>query len=377
MRLPPAEIRAQWPTPNYTNPTTRGPGVIIVELFTLAIAIVCLVLRLYVRMRIIGKSGLDDWIMVASMFFAIGVSICVILATKFYGWDRHIWDLTLPQMIQGRQISIAIQALFLLSSSLAKVSILVSYLRIAPRDSKFRRLTNLSIILVVLGCVAHFIVLWAQCLPTSSYWDILNNHRDCIPEGPPLLIQSIMTVLTDFIVWVLPLPTFFHARLPFSQRLALIVLFSFGLFVVFAGSLRTYWIYYVIEKTYDPTWEGFNLWIWTALEAHLGVICGCVPWLKSLVTFKKTGGTSSARTGTGGGTGGMGSNMPGGGSKNRVSGKTPGDGYLGSPTDRKFPSRGIHTLTDIDGERSDDDIAMASYDGSHRTSSTAEITPKF
>lgn len=102
-----------------------------------------------------------------------------------------------------------------------------------------------------------------------------------------------MTVVADFIVWVLPLPTLYRARLPLSQRVALIVLFSFGGVVVIAAIIRTYWIYHVIERTYDVTWEGFQLWIWTSVEVHLGVICGCVPWFKSLVKLWRKGGAAA------------------------------------------------------------------------------------
>jgi len=93
-----------------------------------------------------------------------------------------------------------------------------------------------------------------------------------------------VTVIADFAVWVLPLPTLIQARLPPGQRIALMVLFGCGLFVVFGAIMRTYWIWVVVEETYDVTWEGFHLWIWTAVEVHLGLICGCIPCLKALVS---------------------------------------------------------------------------------------------
>lgn len=46
--------------------------------------------------------------------------------------------------------------------------------------------------------------------------------------------------------------------------------------------MRAYWSHYVTEETYDVTWEGFYLWIWTAVEANLGVICGSIPALRPL-----------------------------------------------------------------------------------------------
>lgn len=59
-----------------------------------------------------------------------------------YGWDRHIWDSPLPTLMVGRQVSLAAQVLFIVGTALAKISILVSYLRLAPSSSWFRRLTS-------------------------------------------------------------------------------------------------------------------------------------------------------------------------------------------------------------------------------------------
>lgn len=137
--------------------------------------------------------------------------------------------------------------------------------------------------------------------PLSSYWNLGPNHADdCLSEGSALIAHASFTVASDLLVWVLPLPALYQAKLPFSQRIALIVLFSFGLVVVVAACLRTYWIHHVVNETYDVTWEGFQLWMWTAIEVHLGIICGCVPWLKSLFRFwraKKTGTSVSAMSG--------------------------------------------------------------------------------
>ncbi len=72
MRLPPAEVIATWPTPNYINPVTRGPALVIIELIALPISTICLVLRLYTRMYVVRNgTGWDDWIMVAA-------AVCVI-----------------------------------------------------------------------------------------------------------------------------------------------------------------------------------------------------------------------------------------------------------------------------------------------------------
>lgn len=102
------------------------------------------------------------------------------------------------------------------------------------------------------------------------------------------MAHAVLTVLTDVMMYVLPMPTLFQLRLPLLQRIGLICLFGAGSVVIIAGILRTYWVHYVEYETYDVTWAGFYVWIWTAVEVNLGVICGCVPSLKVLVWCSKS-----------------------------------------------------------------------------------------
>ncbi|KAK0642156.1 hypothetical protein B0T16DRAFT_462161 [Cercophora newfieldiana] len=283
MRVPPKEVKDTWPARNPIDPETRGPALLIVELTVLPLALIVLLLRLYVRTMLLKNSGWDDWLMIAAAVFGAGVTVCVILASYLYGWDVHVWDLSLEALVSGRQVSLAAQTLFVFATSLAKVSILLSYLRFALPNSRFRRATHFATAIILVANSVFLVVLFTQCTPLSAYWDVVRGGVDCMPEGPPLMAQAIFTVMADFAVWVLPLPTLMKARLPPLQRIGLVVLFSCGLFVVFGAIMRTYWIWVVVEQTYDVTWEGFHLWIWTAVEVHLGLICGCIPTLKALV----------------------------------------------------------------------------------------------
>ncbi|KAI0014830.1 hypothetical protein F4780DRAFT_154397 [Xylariomycetidae sp. FL0641] len=234
-------------------------------------------------MRMLRRCWWDDWLMVAAAICCCGVTVSVILATQEYGWNNHVWDLHTSKLVAGRKVSIAGQTIFVFASGLSKLSILVSYLRIASKGSLFHRLTWITIAIVGAAIPAFLLLLWLQCLPASSYWILLPYNRDCIPEGPPLMGQTIVTVITDFMVYILPMPLLWALDLPVTQRVSLTALFGMGSVVVVAGCMRTYWVHYVEYETYDVTWEGFNLWIWAAVEVNLGVICGSVPVLKPLL----------------------------------------------------------------------------------------------
>lgn len=206
----------------------------------------------------------------------------MLLASTLFGWSLHIYDLPPSVLPPSRQVSLAAQSLFILATSFAKLSILLSYLRFAPACSAFRRATYVVAGLLVAANIGFLVLLFTQCVPLASYWT-LGEGGHCVPEGPPLLAQAASTVFFDAAVWVLPLGTLARARLPVRERVAVVGLFGAGAVVVAAAAVRTYWVWWVVEGTWDVTWEGFELWIWTAVEVHLGVICGCVPCLKGLV----------------------------------------------------------------------------------------------
>jgi hypothetical protein len=109
-----------------------------------------------------------------------------------------------------------------------------------------------------------------------------------------------LNVVTDFMVYALPMPTLFRLSLPMNQRLGLVVLFSVGGIIVVAGSFRAYWVHYVLFETYDATWYGYEIWLWTAIETNVGVICGCIPALKPLL-FPARARTQGSRYANGSG----------------------------------------------------------------------------
>ncbi|TLD15181.1 hypothetical protein PspLS_10722 [Pyricularia sp. CBS 133598] len=281
-----SNVVATWPPPNHTNPQRRGPALLVIELTILPIALITLLLRLYVRVRIVKSYGWDDWFMVAAAACGLGVTLCTIIATQGFSWNAHIWDLTPEQIVEGRKVSLASQTLFTAATALAKASILLSYLRIAPQKSWFRRLTFSALALVSTIGFAAISLFWTQCMPISSYWFLQDPSQvvNCgVDEGLLAFAQALCNVCTDLIVYVLPIPTLAALSLPLGQRIATIALFSLGLIVVVAGCMRAYWISYVVAANLpDFTWEGYHLWIWTAVECQLSVICGCVPVLKPL-----------------------------------------------------------------------------------------------
>lgn len=63
MRLPPPSVVASWPTPNYTDPVTRGNVLLIVNIVFQGLATIAVAGRLYSR-YIKKWFGIDDVLIV-------------------------------------------------------------------------------------------------------------------------------------------------------------------------------------------------------------------------------------------------------------------------------------------------------------------------
>lgn len=124
MQLPPLEIMAQWPKPNYIDPPTRGHGVLIVNIVCITMAFLVVMLRLYTRFRITCSAGVDDVLIVIGLIFAIAMVVVTSLATEDWAWNRHIWDVPLTWLPTLQKFNLCFQIMFSLSSSFTKISLL-------------------------------------------------------------------------------------------------------------------------------------------------------------------------------------------------------------------------------------------------------------
>lgn len=88
MQLPPVDILLSWPTPNYDNPVTRGPALVIVNSIFISLATITVAARIYTRIVIKRWFGIDDVFILLALLFTIGLTAVVILANQRFGWNR-------------------------------------------------------------------------------------------------------------------------------------------------------------------------------------------------------------------------------------------------------------------------------------------------
>ncbi|KAI4941907.1 hypothetical protein J4E91_010457 [Alternaria rosae] len=236
MQLPPVDVLLSWPTPNYIDPETRGPALLIVNSILIALTVLTVAARLYTRLVIKRWFGIDDVFILIALLFTCGLTAVVLLANLRFGWNRWFkW-------------AVHVNVVYTLG-------ILISF---------------------------PFIAIFF-CTPIKNYWTVGAPADTCMDEGVATLICGIINCVADFLTTVTPIPLVMGLHMRLRERMAVAALFAMGLIVTAAGIVRTWFIYRSLFDEYDQTWYAYPLWIAAAVEIDLGVICASAPVLKPLL----------------------------------------------------------------------------------------------
>jgi len=128
-------------------------------------------------------------------------------------------------------------------------------------------------------------------------WRTLNaNKYVCLDEVKALYAANIISILQDFLTFLMPLLLFTTLKLPIRQKVVLGCIFGVGFFICIVGIIRLGYTSNVYYKTYDVTWAPQPIWLWTVVELHGAIICASAPALK--VFFDRFFRVIATQTGT-------------------------------------------------------------------------------
>jgi hypothetical protein len=112
--------------------------------------------------------------------------------------------------------------------------------------------------------------------PPSSY---PNYPYRCTNREMILFTGSLVSTILDFWIMLVPIPLAWQLDLPLNQRLGALGMFLLGLLICACGAVKTGYLY-TLFSTYDEIWVGTPIWILSALELHIGILCSSAPTIR-------------------------------------------------------------------------------------------------
>ncbi|KAF4988467.1 hypothetical protein FGRMN_9750, partial [Fusarium graminum] len=221
------------------------------------------------------RSGLgwDDATIVISFLCALAVQ-AVMIASCSYGFGRHIKTLAAEDKAMALMLFYIAQIFYKLTINLAKISMLLLYLRIFVQTWLRRSCSALIVTIACYMMVAIALSIW-QCRPLTGAWD-KSIDPICVSLDKTWHANAGFSIATDILILMLPMQPIWSSKLAVPHKRALITVITMGGGVVIVTSIVRMTTLRSSTKTPDTT---FNITstMWTIIEQNLAIICTCLP----------------------------------------------------------------------------------------------------
>ncbi|KAF4922369.1 Satratoxin biosynthesis SC1 cluster protein 4 [Colletotrichum viniferum] len=261
---------------------TKVPSLVSGFVITWVLGAATVALRVTARKLVGNKIWRDDWIIIVSLIFSAAfvfdVTCCM---TINGGFGKHVWATPNGLRVYFTGVFIA-EYLYTISIVLVKAAILAFYWRIFSA----RRESRLAIyILLGITCawgIAVLLVSTFQCLPVSAFWlrfdpnaNLSPSDYECGVNVKTLFIaNAIPNIMADVLLLLLPVPGNWSLQLRKPQKIALVGIFTLGIFVTAVSFIRLHYVLAVDFADPDTTWLLTEEMMWTGIEVNIGTVSG-------------------------------------------------------------------------------------------------------
>ncbi|KAJ0163189.1 hypothetical protein CTA2_3374 [Colletotrichum tanaceti] len=251
----------------------------------------------------LGDLGTDDWLILAAL--AAGIPGTVINTHGFaaHGLGRDVWTVPFDDVTSFGYWFFVMEPMYFGHLTLLKMSLLFFYLRIFSHDRAVRRLIWATVAFnAVFGTAFIFLAVF-QCTPISFYWTKwdLEHAGTCLDINAIAWANAGISILLDFWMLALPLSQIRSLNLHWKKKVGVAMMFFVGTFVTVVSILRLQSLVQ-FAKSQNPTWDQFDVALWSTVEINVGIICACMPSIRvilvgffpRLLGTTRRGGTSSS-----------------------------------------------------------------------------------
>ncbi|GAD95613.1 hypothetical protein AOR_1_1448144 [Paecilomyces variotii No. 5] len=284
---------------NFIDPPNQNKWMYLTASVCLSLSVLAVIFRMFVKVRVLKAVQLEEYILICALMGLISWTGIMIKAALL-GQGVHMWNVPMTHVMKIIEYANIIECVYCPTILGAKVAMLLQIKRIFVVGKKGTLYWLHEVILwlnvpTYLGLMLSFIF---SCVPREKIWNPEIPGR-CASSSASLIASSVLNVLSDVSMLILPVAVIMQLQLPTKSKIVLSVIFGTGVLSIISSVVRL--IYSVLlTQTEDFTRAIMPVGLWAIAEVTSVTLSGAIPLLPGFVKFVRNGQDSSGQRSGGG-----------------------------------------------------------------------------
>ncbi|CAH0027741.1 unnamed protein product [Clonostachys rhizophaga] len=263
------------------NGQSKYPTIISICAVFSVLSTVVVGARVWLRSKARGLAA-DDWLSALSAIFAIAYSGITIAQTR-YGLGLPLKLRPEPNLVMYTRVNYSGRPVYQLGISFFKIALLISYLRLiqGTHHKVYRIIIWVTIGFVFLAHLGCALALILACKPVHKSWNP-KAQGTCLAPGPSFTGYAVVTIISDIVTALLPLPVLLKLQVRTSKKIGLVSIFMLGVLTTVASIMR----YLQIDRIQHGDGDSTLLVLWGTIEFNIGNVVSSLPFLAPLFIRK-------------------------------------------------------------------------------------------
>ncbi|PGH00426.1 hypothetical protein GX51_05834 [Blastomyces parvus] len=199
------------------------------------------------------------------------------------GLGKDIWHVDFDDITKVLYIYFWDEWIYFSALIPTKLSLHFFYLRIFPKRS-FRIAIYVVMAVTLAYGIVFIIVSVFQCSPIKLAWLRWDGETPgrCNNINLQGWTSAAFNIVLDLVTLALPLRELSKMDLWRKKKIHICIMFSVGSFVTIVSILRLHTLL-KFATSHNFTWDYVEMGYWSTIEIHVGIICACMPAMRSLL----------------------------------------------------------------------------------------------
>ncbi|KAL5339942.1 hypothetical protein BJX70DRAFT_362329 [Aspergillus crustosus] len=253
---------------------------LVTQCLCIPIVSIFVILRFSIRAWYKQWATVEDWTCLTAWLLFMGYCGIAIVVGN-YGGGYHYYHVSDADLVLFRKFCYVATVLYCPMALIVKITLLSMLIRIfAPYKNKVRFIYGFLACLAIYYIIAEIVKI-RMCDPVPAYWT-LDPTASCLDQRAALIADSVISVVSDILILVLPLPLTWSLQMSRNRKLRVIGLLSAG------GLATAFSIYRLVLVLRDGSSPDMTI-VFTCVilsgnaEGGMGLICACLPSLNILI----------------------------------------------------------------------------------------------